>query len=265
MKTIKILAVAAILASFAACSQSKGGDAASNGADSLAVAQPTATQNIKDLLPSKAEIDSVSYLLGINWGAMVKNYNMGDLNFNEIKKGMNDFVNSKGNQRDTDFVKQFKINPEQMNRIINEFLEKRGLYTAELNKSEEAKFLAANKTKDGVQSTESGLQYIIQEAGNDVKPGVQDTVYVHYKLSLRDGSVVEEVPASAPSVSFANNNVVSGWAEGLGLIGEGGKATLFVPSALGYGERGNQGIDPYSTLIFDIQLDSVKRYIAPTE
>ncbi len=264
MKTIKLLAVAAVLGSLVACNSTNGGASAADGSDSLAVAQPVAkAQNLKDLLPSKAEVDSVSYLLGINWGAMVKAYNMGDLNFNEIKKGINDFVNSEGNQRDPEFVEQFKINPEEMNRIINAFIEKRSAYVSEMNKAEEAKFFAANKTKKGVQETESGLQYIIKEAGNDVKPGPQDTVYVHYKLSLTDGTVIEEVVADQPSVSFVNNRVVKGWAEGISLIGEGGSATIFVPSELGYGSQGNQGIEPNSTLVFDIQLDSVKCYVAP--
>ena len=118
MKTIKMLAAAAMILSIVGCnSNSVAGKA--NGADSTAVAAvPQKSTNPKDLLPSKADVDSVSYLLGIQLGSMIKGYNMGDLNFNMIKKGAADFVASKGNPRDTDFVKQFKVNPEDMNRIL---------------------------------------------------------------------------------------------------------------------------------------------------
>lgn len=261
MKTIKLLAAAAILCSTVACSSPKAGENA-NGADSTAVA--TASVDVKSLLPSKASVDSVSYLLGINLGSMIKGYNLGDLNYSQIMKGVKDFVNAKGNQRDTNFVKQFRVNPEEMGRIMNEFIQKRSEYVGAVNKAAEAEFLAANLKKEGVQATESGLQYIITEAGSDVKPtSEKDTVYVHYKLSLKDGSVVEEVPAEQPSVRLMLNRVIKGWTEGMQLLGEGGKATLFVPSELGYGERGNSGIEPYSTLVFDIQLDSVKHFVEP--
>ena len=100
---------------------------------------------------------------------MIKGYHLGELNFNMLKKGAADFVASKGSPRDTDFVKQFKVNPEDMNRIMNEFIEKRAEYVGAINKAEEAKFLEANKKKTGVQVTESGLQYIIKEAGSEVE------------------------------------------------------------------------------------------------
>lgn len=263
MKTIKMFAAAAMLLSAVACNSGNVNGNAGE-ADSTAVANPVKPVNPKELLPSKASVDSVSYLLGIQLGSMIKNYNMGDLNFNMIKKGAADFVASKGTPRDTDFVKQFKVNPEEMNRIMSEFIEKRSEYVGAINKAEENKFLEANKKKEGVQVTESGLQYIIKEAGSEVKPNSsKDTVYVHYKLALKDGTVIEEVAEAQPSVMLMLNRVIPGWTEGLQLLGEGGKATLYVPSELGYGERGTNGIDPYSTLVFDIQLDSVKHFVEP--
>jgi FKBP-type peptidyl-prolyl cis-trans isomerase len=264
MKTIKILAAAAVVLSMTACNSGKAGGQA-NGADSTAVAEFLKPQSAKSLLPSKAEVDSVSYLLGIQLGSMIKGYSLGDLNFQMIKKGAGDFVKAKGDQRDTNFVKQFKVNPEEMNRIMSQFIEKRSAYVGAVNKEAEAKFLEANKTKEGVQVSESGLQYIIQVAGDENKPtSDKDTVFVHYKLATTDGEVVEEVAAEQPSVQLTLNRVIPGWTEGMKLIGVGGKATLYVPSELGYGERGAGGaIQPNSTLVFDIQLDSVKHYIEP--
>ena len=264
MKTIKMLAVAAMVLSVAACNSNKV-DGKVDGADSTAVAAVHQKPlNAKDLLPSKATVDSVSYLLGIQLGSMIKNYSMGELNFNMIKKGAADFVAAKGNPRDEEFTKQFKVNPEEMNRIMNDFVQKRSEYVGAINKEKEEKYLEANRKKAGVQETESGLQYIIAEAGSEVKPNSdKDTVYVHYKLALTDGTVIEEVKEEQDAVMLTLNRVIPAWTEGLKLLGEGGKATLYVPSKLGYGERGSNGIDPNTTLVFDIQLDSVKFFVEP--
>lgn len=265
MKTLKMLAATAMVLSITACNSNNAGGQA-DGADSTAVAAvPQKPLSAKELLPSKADVDSVSYLLGIQLGSMIKNYSLGDLNFNMLKAGAEDFANAKGSAYDENFTKQFKVNPEEMNRIMNEFIQKRAEYIGALNLEKEQKFLAANIKKNGVQQSESGLQYVITEAGNDNKPGAQDTVYVHYKLSLTDGTVIEEVNADQAATMLTLDRVIPAWTEGLQLIGEGGKATLYVPSKLGYGERGANGIEPNTTLVFDIQLDSVKRYAEPVK
>ncbi|MBO4916920.1 MAG: FKBP-type peptidyl-prolyl cis-trans isomerase [Bacteroidales bacterium] len=219
----------------------------------------------KDILPSKAQVDSVSYLLGINFGSFLKSYNFGeDLNFAKMKEGMLDFVRAEGNMNDPEFVNQFKINPELMNDLFNDFLEKRNNYTTALNLAKETKFLAENAKKEGVQTTDSGLQYKIIEAGNDQKPGPQDTVLVRYKGSLLDGSVFDQVWGDdSEPIRLTLDRVIPGWTEGLQLLGKGGKATLFIPSELGYGAGGTQGIEPNSTLVFDVELVDVFPYIDP--
>ncbi len=274
MKTFHVLGAAAILFAAVACNSGKPAGNA-EGADSTAVAAAAAAPaaeaatNLKDLLPTKGEVDSVSYLLGTQLGGLIKGYNFAkdlkELNFAQMKKGIVDYIKSKGNPRDPGFGDQFAVNPEETNRLFNGFLEKRKAYTAAANQEAEAKFLAANKAKEGVTETESGLQYIIEEPGNDVKPAGQDTVYVHYKLCKTDGEVIEEIPAEEPSVSLRLNQVIPGWTEGMQLFGEGGKGILYVPSALGYGENGQGGIEPNTTLVFNIQLDSVKRFIPKEE
>ena len=218
----------------------------------------------KDMLPSKAQVDSVSYLLGINFGSFLKSYDFGeDLNFAQIKEGINDFLKAEGNQMDTNFVKQFKINPELMNDVFNSFLDKRSAYTTAVATAKEKEFFDKNAKKAGVKATESGLQYEIIEAGNEVKPGPQDTVLVRYKGALLDGTVFDEVPADAEPISLTLNRVIPGWTEGMQLIGEGGKAKLYIPSELGYGARGTSGIAPNSTLVFDVELVEVKPYADP--
>lgn len=220
----------------------------------------------KDYVPSKAEVDSVSYLVGVNFGSFIKGYNFGDkLNYGEILKGMKDFVAAKGDYRADDFGKQFKHDPNGINKAFNAFLEKRQHYTSLTNKEVGEKFLASNAKKAGVAQTESGLQYEIIEKGNDVVPGAKDTVWVHYKGTLLDGTVFDETAEGADPIHFTLNSVIKGWQEGLQLIGEGGKIKLYVPSSLGYGESGTQAIGPNSTLIFDVELNKVGKVpVEPT-
>lgn len=218
----------------------------------------------KDLLPSKAQIDSVSYLLGINFGSFLKSYDFGeDLNYSEMKAGIVDFLRAEGNQTDSNFVKQFKVNPELMNDVFNGFLDKRAQYTSAIASAKEKEFFDSNAKKDGIKTTESGLQYKVVEPGSAVKPGPQDTVLVRYKGSLLDGTVFDEVPASEEPIRLTLDRVIPGWTEGLQLIGEGGKAVLYIPSELGYGSRGSGSIAPNSTLVFDVELVKVFPYADP--
>ena len=218
----------------------------------------------KEFQPSKAQVDSVSYLLGINFGSFLKGYDFGsDLNYGEIVKGMKDFVNAKGNVQDPEFVKQFKVDPNEMNNLFNSYLEKRSSGISMMTKQKSEKFLEANAKKEGVVTTESGLQYMIIEAGNDVKPGPQDTVWVRYKGTLIDGTVFDQVDEDADPIRLTLNRVVPGWSEGLQLVGEGGKIQLFIPSELGYGEQGTQGIPGNSALLFDVELTKVGKYVEP--
>ena len=221
--------------------------------------------SVKDLLPSKAQVDSVSYLLGINFGSFLKSYNFGeDLNYSQMKEGMLDFLRAEGNMNDPEFVNQFKINPELMNDLFNSFLEKRNEYTTSLNVAKENEFLSSNGKKAGVITTESGLQYKILEAGNEVKPGPKDTVLVRYKGTLIDGTVFDQVwGEDSEPIRLTLNSVIPGWTEGLQLLGEGGKAQLYIPSALGYGASGSGSIEPNSTLIFDVELVEVFPYDDP--
>ena len=247
MKTNKLFLVLLMGLSLAACSGQPSGDALP-----------------KEFQSSKAQVDSVSYLLGINFGSFLKQYDFGaDLNFGEVVKGMKDFVNAKGDMRNPDFVKQFKIDPNEMNDLFNGYLEKRHNGISMMNLQKGQKFLEDNGKKAGVVTTDSGLQYKIIEPGNDVKPGPRDTVWVRYRGTLVDGTVFDEVAEDADPIQLTLNRVVAGWTEGLQLIGEGGKIQLFLPSELGYGEQGNQAIGPNSALLFVVELTKVGQYVEP--
>ncbi len=252
MKMYKVFAALVAGVSLVACNGAAPA-AQADGDEAVPVVKKAA-----DYKPSRAQKDSVAYLLGIQFGSFMKNYDFGDdLSYNTIVEGIKDFLKAKGNFRSEDFVKQFRVNPNTMNEAFNGYLEQRHNYTSLINKEKEEKFLASNAKKSGVNVTGSGLQYTIIEAGNDVKPSEVDTVWVRYKGALTDGEVFDEVSETAEPVKFTLNQVVSGWSEGLQLIGEGGKIRLYIPSALGYGEQGNSAIPGYSTLIFDVELAKV--------
>lgn len=253
MKANKLIIAALLGASIIACTPGAGAQEGVEGAESS-----------KDYIASKAQKDSVAYLVGINFGSFIKGYNFGeDLDWGMIKKGMMDFINAKGDQRDPEFTSQFRINPEEMNDLFNSYLEKRQKYTALVNKEKGEAYLAANAKKAGVETTESGLQYKIENAGSDVKAtSLMDTVLVRYKGTLIDGTTFDECGEDREPVAFPLNGVVAGFGEGLQLVGEGGKITLYMPAELAYGERGQMGIEPNSTLIFDVDVIEVKPYKA---
>ena len=126
-------------------------------------------------------------------------------------------------------------------------------------KEEGEAFLAENRKKENVKETASGLQYIIEEAGSDTKPGPTDQVEVHYRGTLLNGTEFDSSYKRNETIVFGLNQVIPGWTEGVQLIGKGGKIKLFIPSNLAYGERGAGGlIPPNSTLIFDVELIDIK-------
>ena len=213
-------------------------------------------------LPTAAEVDSVSYLIGVNFGSFIKGNgfaeDVNELDMAQLKKGMQDFLKAEGDPYNPDFGAQFDIDPNEMGRILNGFISKKQSYKAAKNLAEGKAFLAKNALKENVDTTASGLQYTIIAEGAAEKIAPQDTVWVNYKGTLING---EEFDAN-DSTMFVANRVIRGWTEGLGLLGEGGKAVLYIPSDLAYGERGNRAIAPNSVLVFDVEVLKVGKFVA---
>ncbi len=119
-------------------------------------------------------------------------------------------------------------------------------------------FLNQNATIDGVTTTSTGLQYLRLEPGTgDTHPGPRDRVKVHYHGTLIDGTVFDSSVERGEPIDFALNQVIPGWTEGVGMMVEGEKARLFIPSKLAYGNRSAGAIAPGSTLIFDVELIAI--------
>ena len=221
------------------------------------------SQEVQALLPTKGEVDSTSYLLGVNFGLVITQNGFGDLNMSQIQKGMKDALNAKeGQPMDSAFVKQFKIDPSQMNMVLNQFLQKRTAYEGALNIEKGDKFRKEFYAKNNADSTASGIVYLIQDSGSELHAvSDRDTVKVNYRGTLIDGTEFD----ANEGISFPLNRVIRGWTEGMKLVGEGGKITLVIPSNLAYGERGPREIGANSTLIFDVDLLEVHPFVEPAE
>ncbi len=151
--------------------------------------------------------------------------------------------------------------PGEINQIgpeMQKFLQaKNDVYRAKASekaKVEAEKFFAEIKAKPGVQVTPSGLCYEVVQPGTGDFPKVSDTVRVHYTGKFINGTTFDSSVDRGEPAEFPLNGVIPAWTEGLQKINKGGKLKLYVPSNLGYGEQGNQGIPPNSTLIFDVEL-----------
>jgi len=129
---------------------------------------------------------------------------------------------------------------------------------AETNMAAATAYLAENAAREGVTVTESGLQYEVVEAGDGAKPGADDTVEVHYRGTLVDGTEFDSSYARGETVTFGVGQVIPGWTEALQLMPVGSKYKLVIPPELGYGAGGaGQVIGPNSALVFDVELISI--------
>lgn len=133
-------------------------------------------------------------------------------------------------------------------------------YYADINKENGASFLEENRGIEGILETESGLQYEIISEGSGPKPNLTDSVTMHYTGRFIDGRVFDSTIPSGIPYSNTVINLIPGWQEGLMLMREGAQFRLYIPSELGYGEKGMGVVEPNATLIFDIELLQVKRY-----
>lgn len=217
------------------------------------------SKEVRDLLPSKGQVDTTSYLLGVNFGLVITQNNFGDLNMAQLEKGIKDALNAKeGQPMDSAFVKQFKIDPSDMNMIINNYLQKRTAYEGALNKEKGDKFRREFYEKNSADSTASGIVYLIQDSGSEVRAtSDRDTVKVNYRGTLIDGTEFDK----NEGIEFPLNRVIPGWTEGMKLVGEGGKITLVIPAEKAYGERGPRNIGTNATLVFDVDLLEVKPFV----
>lgn len=130
---------------------------------------------------------------------------------------------------------------------------------AEENKAKGVAFLAENGKREGVTTTESGLQYEVITAGEGAQPAETDVVVVHYKGTLIDGTEFDSSYKRNEPVNFPLNRVIKGWTEGVQLMNVGSKFKFVIPSELAYGDRATGSIPAHSTLIFEVELLDIEQ------
>jgi len=204
------------------------------------------------------KIDSVSYAIGMDVGTNFKTQ-MVEIETDAFYKGLKDaLADSLTDTLMTQTQMQATLQAYQM-----ELMQKQQAMRTESaakNKSEGEEFLAENKSKENVQVTESGLQYIIEKEGTGASPDENDQVKVNYEGKLLNGKVFDSSYERGEPATFVVNQVIPGWTEALQKMKVGGKWKIFIPSDLAYAERGaGNVIEPHSTLIFDVELLDVEK------
>lgn len=202
----------------------------------------------------KTTEDSLSYAVGGAIAENVKQNGMSELNLDLIVEGLRDNL---------DTAAKIKLTKKQSNAVIGAYYAKK---KADQQKKVEAdriagqQFLENNKTKEGVTTTASGLQYEVIKKGNGAKPKAEQNVTVHYHGTLIDGTVFDSSVERGQPTSFKLNEVIPGWTEGVQLMSVGAKYKFYIPFQLGYGPRGaGERIPPFSTLVFEVELISIDK------
>lgn len=204
--------------------------------------QETAVTSVAITEQSPAE-EKVGYSLGFMMAEGNKDA-VKDLNLDTFEKGFRDGYEGK----------KSALTPEQMQQVLIDYQKAQ----EDKMKNDGIKFLADNTKKKDVKTTASGLQYKVVTPGTGKSPKATDVVEVNYEGKLIDGTVFDSSYERGEPIEFPLNQVIPGWTEGLQLMKEGGKYEFYIPSELAYGELGNQGIAPNSTLIFTVELLAVK-------
>lgn len=201
------------------------------------------------------EKEKQSYALGLNVGSSFHKQGL-DLDSASLLRGMKDALSgAKPLLSDAEVDAALKDLRSEVTKKQDEEAQKAG----EANMKEGEAFLAANKTKDGVVTLPSGLQYKIVTAGTGAKPAKEDTVVCNYRGMSINGTEFDSSYKRGQPAEFPVGGVIKGWTEALQLMPVGSKWQLFIPPDLAYGKRGAGGaIGPDQTLVFDVELISIK-------
>ncbi|WP_100612095.1 FKBP-type peptidyl-prolyl cis-trans isomerase [Confluentibacter lentus] len=208
----------------------------------------------------KTEVDSVSYALGLDVANSI------GANFEEVNSEL--FLAGYMNAMDSTNTLMDKTAAQT---IIQMYVQKNQAKMMQKQQEAAAKelekqfgdikaagesFLAENKSKEGVKTTASGLQYIVEKEGTGAKPTAESTVKVHYTGTLIDGTVFDSSVERGEPAQFGVNQVIKGWTEVLQLMPVGSKYKVFIPQDLAYGANPRQGgpIQPFSALVFEVEL-----------
>lgn len=247
-----LLAAGSLLAQQPAAPKTQTGTTAKKPVTS---AHSTTAAKTQAPLVLKTQKDKVSYALGMNFGKTLQKQSI-DVDPAILYRALKDTLAGNKLLMTDEDVKATLI---QLQQDVRKEQEEKAKQVGETNRKEGEAFLAANKTKEGVVTLPSGLQYKVLTQGTGPKPTASDTVACQYRGTLIDGTEFDSSSKHGPQpITFPVTGVIRGWTEALELMPVGSKWQLFIPPDLAYGERGTGGdIGPNATLIFEIELVSI--------
>ena len=207
--------------------------------------------NAQDNVELKTRADSVSYAIGQNIGVNFKQQKI-EVDPTIMAAGLRDVLNDAETKLSEQDAQQIWMSYQQ--ELMAAQQQEREQAGAK-NKEEGAAWLAENAKKEGVQVTESGLQYKVIEMGDGPTPSADDQVRVHYRGRFIDGEQFDSSYDRGEPAEFPVGGVIPGWTEALQMMPVGSKWEVYIPSDLGYGPQGmGQNIPPHATLIFEVEL-----------
>jgi FKBP-type peptidyl-prolyl cis-trans isomerase len=203
----------------------------------------------KTAAPLKNLVDSASYAVGLSVASFYKQQGFTSLNSAIVARAINDGLASK----------KPLLDEAACNSAVMVYQNKVQLQKSKGKITEGQAFLEKNKTKPGVKTTATGLQYEVITEGTGAKPGPTDSVTCHYRGTYINGTGFDNSYDRGQPITFSLNGVIPGWTEGLQLMTVGSKYKLYIPYTLGYGASDYMSIPGGSTLIFEIELLDVKK------
>jgi FKBP-type peptidyl-prolyl cis-trans isomerase FklB len=192
----------------------------------------------------KNVIDSASYAIGVSVASFYKQQGMKQLNAALVSRAITDILGGK----------KPLLDDMQANTVMMRYINQASETKAKPNIAAGQKFLAQNKTKPGVKTTASGLQYEVVVAGTGPKPTASDSVTCHYAGTLINGTEFDNSYKRGEPITFAVGGVIKGWTEALQLMNVGSKYKLYIPQELAYGTHETGSIPAGSVLLFEVEL-----------
>ena len=194
--------------------------------------------------------EKVSYAVGMSIAESLKSQKLDKLDLNMLKNGIEDVFENN----------TFKVNPSEANELIKSYMDEANNAAYGENKQKGIDYLKENQKRSEIKTTESGLQYEILTEAEGARPSSTDNVTVHYHGTLIDGTVFDSSVERGSPASFGVHQVIPGWTEALQLMNVGSKYRLHIPQELAYGANPHPGgpIEPFSALIFDVELLSIQ-------
>ena len=194
-------------------------------------------------------MEDISYALGVLFAKNLQDQGLESISTSEMAEGLSSQMTGTA-----------RLTPEQANEMVGAFMQAKQAEASAGYDAECQSFLAENASKDGIQTTASGLQYKHETVGEGESPTAASTVTVHYRGTLIDGTEFDSSYSRGEPISFPLGNVIAGWTEGLQLMKPGGKTIFYIPQNLAYGANPNPNgpIPPLAALIFEVELISIQ-------